>query len=144
MKLEDIKRSIEKDIEIDNTELDREAIKTPQLHNKYMNILNDEKLLMFKYENDYKKLKKYKWLHYTGKLSQEELDLFEWEPFQLNILKQDIDKFMDSDEELVNLKSKMIYQKIKTDHLESTIKMIANRQWLIREAIDWIKFTNGA
>ena len=56
MKLEDIKMAIEKDIEIDHTELDKEAIITPQLHNKYMNILNDEKLLMFKYEDDYKKL----------------------------------------------------------------------------------------
>jgi len=144
MKLEDIRTITEKDIVIDHTELDKEALKTPQLHNKYMNIFNDEKLVMYKYEDDYKKLKKYKWLYYTGKISQEELDFFEWQPFQLNILKQDIDKFMDSDEELVNLKSKMSYQKIKTDHLESTIKMIANRQWLIREAIDWIKFTNGA
>ena len=50
MKLEDIKLAIEKDIDIDHTELDKEAIKTPQLHNKYMNILNDEKMLMFKYE----------------------------------------------------------------------------------------------
>lgn len=143
MKLEDIKMAIEKDIDIDHTELDKEAIKTPQLHNKYMNILNDEKMLMFKYEDDFKKLRKYKWLYYTGKISQEELEHFEWKPFQLNILKQDIDKFMDSDEDLVKLKSRISYQKIKIDHLESTIKMIANRQWLIRQAIDWIKFTNG-
>jgi len=143
MKLEDIRTITEKDIVIDHTELDKEALKTPQLHNKYMNIFNDEKLVMYKYEDDYKKLKKYKWLYYTGKISQEELDLFEWQPFQLNILKQDIDKFMDSDEELIILKSKMSYQKTKIDYLESIIKMIANRQWLIRQAIDWIKFTNG-
>ena len=143
MKLEAIRIITEKDIVIDHTELDKEALKTPQLHNKYMNMFNDEKLVMFKYEDDYKKLKKYKWLYYTGKISQEELDFFEWQPFQLNILKQDIDKFMDSDEELIILKSKMSYQKTKIDYLESIIKMIANRQWLIRQAIDWIKFTNG-
>ena len=143
MKLEDIRVCTEKDIKIDKTELDKEALKTPQLHNKYMNILNDEKLLMFKYENEQKKLRKYKWLYYTGKISQEELNFFGWTPFQLNILKQDVDKFMDSDEDLVDLKDKMSYQKLKVDYIESTIKMINNRQWLIRQAIDWIKFTNG-
>ena len=50
---------------------------------------------------------------------------------------------MDSDEDIVISKSKMAYQKVKIDYLESVIKMIANRQWLIRQAIDWIKFTNG-
>ena len=43
MRLEDIKNSVEADIAIDHTELDKEAIKTPQLHNKYLIILTDEK-----------------------------------------------------------------------------------------------------
>jgi len=143
MKLEDIKTAVENDIEIDRTELDQEALKTPQLHNKYLNILNDEKLLQFKYENDLNQLRKYKWLHYTGKLSEEQLKELDWEPFELSILKQDIDKFMSADDDIIELKSKLEFQRRKVDYLESIIKMINNRQWLIREAIDWIKFTNG-
>ena len=108
-----------------------------------MNILNDEKLLQFKYENDLNQLRKYKWLHYTGKLSEEQLKELDWEPFELSILKQDIDKFMSADDDIIELKSKLEFQRRKVDYLESIIKMINNRQWLIREAIDWIKFTNG-
>jgi|TARA_Y100000034_G_scaffold109362_1_gene140627 hypothetical protein len=143
MRLEDIKNSVEADIAIDHTELDKEAIKTPQLHNKYLIILTDEKLVLAKHNNDYSKLRKYKWLYYTGKISQEELEEFGWEPFSLHILKQDVDKFMDSDDAIIEARSRIELQKRKVQYLEDIIKMIVNRQWLIREAIDWIKFTNG-
>ena len=143
MRLEDIRKQVETDIEIDHTELDKEAIKTPQLHNKYLIILNDEKLIYFKYDSDFKRMRKYKWLYYTGKLSQEELESFGWEQFDFKLLKPDIEKFIDSDEDIIELRGKLEYQKSKVDYLENIIKMIINRQWLIREAIDWIKFTNG-
>jgi hypothetical protein len=123
--------------------LDKEALKTPQLHGKYLNILTDEKLSLSKYRSDYKRLKRNKWLYYTGKLSEEELRDLNWEPFGLSILKSDIDKFLDSDEELIKIKDKIVFIEEKVNYLESTIKMISNRQWLIREAIDWVKFTHG-
>lgn len=144
MTLDDIKTMISLDLEMDKTELDHESLIIPQLHNKYLNILTDEKLILAKYENNVKTLKKFKWLYYTGKLSEEELKEYDVEPFQLNILKTDLDKFMDSDEDMIILTSKVSYQKQKVEYLESTIKMISNRQWLIRSAIDWIKFTNGS
>ena len=143
MRFDDIKKMIEEDIAIDPTELDKEALKTPQLHSKYLNILTDEKLSLSKYRSDYKRLKRDKWLYYTGKLSEEQLKDLNWEPFDLSILKSDIDKFLDSDEELIKIKDKMIFIEEKVNYLESTIKMISNRQWLIREAIDWVKFTHG-
>ena len=82
-------------------------------------------------------------MYYTGKISQEELEEFGWEPFSLSILKQDVDKFMDSDDAIIEARSRIELQKRKVRYLEDIIKMIVNRQWLIREAIDWIKFTNG-
>jgi len=60
MKLEEIKKMVEKDLVIDRTELDIEALKTPQLHGKYLNILIDEKLLLIKTENELNTLRKYK------------------------------------------------------------------------------------
>tara|TARA_R110002012_G_C11579654_1_gene605267 strand:- start:261 stop:695 length:435 start_codon:yes stop_codon:yes gene_type:complete len=143
MRFDDIKKMIEDDIVIDPTELDKEALKTPQLHGKYLNILTDEKLSLSKYRSDYKRLKRNKWLYYTGKLSEEELRNLDWEPFGLSILKSDLDKFLDSDEDLIKIKDKIVFIEEKVNYLESTIKMISNRQWLIREAIDWVKFTHG-
>ena len=103
----------------------------------------DEKLVLKKYEGDYSILKKNKWLYYTGKLSEEQLSELNWEPFELAILRQDVDKFLDSDKELITLKNKIEYQNEKINYLENIVKGISNRIWNIRAAIDWIKFTQG-
>ena len=143
MTLDEIRQYVSKDIPMDKTELDVESMKTPQLHNKYLIFHSDEKLILGKMQSDLNVLKRDKWLYYTGKMSQEQLDERNWEPFDLNILKTDIDKFLDSDEDLIRLSNKILLQKEKVNYLENVIKIINNRQWSIRSTIDWLKFTNG-
>ena len=70
IKLNDIKLMIEQDMKIDSTSLDRESLNVPQLHNKYLCILMDEKLISKKFESDLAVLKKNKWLYYSGKMSE--------------------------------------------------------------------------
>ena len=143
MLLDELKSMVQQDLEIDKTELDAESLRTPHLHNKYLNFLLDEKLILAKIESEFRIHRKIKWLYYTGKMSMEELEEREWEPFALNILKQDLDKFIDSDDEIVVLSNKVEYQKEKVEYLKSVVKTMSDRQWYIRSAIDWIKFTNG-
>jgi hypothetical protein len=76
-------------------------------------------------------------------MSQERLDELGWEPFQTKILRNDLDIYMDSDKDLSDLQSKIEYQQEKVDYLESILKGIAQRHWVIRNAIEWRKFTNG-
>ena len=76
-------------------------------------------------------------------MDQDSLDKLEWEPFQLNILKVDIEKYLSSDDDLSLIRLRLSYTKEKVDYLESVIKIISNRQWNIRSAIDWRKFLNG-
>lgn len=141
--LTELRQMVQNDIKIDNTSLDKESLNIPQLHNKYLCILMDEKLVLKKYEADYNTLKKNKWLYYLGKLSEEQLKDLNWEPFDLAIIRQDVDKFLDSDKDLITLKNKIEYQNEKINYLESIVKAISNRIWNIRAAIDWIKFTQG-
>jgi hypothetical protein len=143
MNIEQIKAQAELDTAIDVNHLDEESTKVPQIHNKYLCILLDEKLLLEKYESNLKILKRDKWLYYSGKLSEEELKKKGWEPFDLNILKQDLDRFIDSDSEVINLSNKVFLQKEKVVYIESVIKIISNKMWNIRSAIEWIKFTQG-
>ena len=143
MNLSEYRQMVDVDLNINQTELDTESLRTPQLHSKYLNFFSDEKLILSKLDGEYRVIKKYKWLYYTGKLSQEELEQFEWQPFQLSVLKTDIDKFMDADEDIQKIYSRMQYRKTVVDYLDSIIKIISNRQWNIRAAIDWLKFTNG-
>jgi|TARA_R110000765_G_scaffold409805_1_gene508226 hypothetical protein len=143
MNLEDIRRLVGADVKMDKTELDLESIKTPQLHNKYLILFSDEKLILGKLKSDFNILRKNKWLYYTGKLSLEQLEDFGWDTFDLNILKSDIDKFLDGDDDMITLANRILLQQEKVNYLESVIKIINNRQWNIRSAIDWLKFTNG-
>jgi hypothetical protein len=143
MNIDEIRNMATQDLSMDETELDKESMRTPQLHNKYLIIYTDEKLILGKIQSDLYKLKKYKWLYYTGKMSQEELDERGWETFDLNILKTDIDKFLNSDDDIIKLSNRILLQKEKVEYLESIIKIINNRQWSIRAAIDWLKFTSG-
>jgi len=143
MDLRKIREMVTKDMPIDGTELDLESLKIPQLHNKYLNLYSDEKLVAKKLEFDYKALRRLKWEYYTGKLDEDKLEELEWEPFDLKIMKADLDKYLDSDSDLHSLYMKLEYQKEKIDYLENVLKSINGRQWNIRGAIEWRKFING-
>ena len=143
MNMEELRMMVTGDLVMDKTELDIESIKTPQIHNKYLVMYTDEKLILGKLESDLNILKRDKWLYYTGKMSPEQLECRGWDTFDLNILKTDIDKFLSADEDLIKLTNRILFQKEKVNYLESVIKIINNRQWNIRAAIDWLKFTNG-
>jgi hypothetical protein len=136
-------KSIENDLKIDETRLDEESLKTPQLHNKYLMLLLRLKNRKDKLERELKSLQKDKWLYYTGKMSEEDLKKFGWEQFELNVLRTDVDRIMDADSDLLEIEGK--YKEICriVDYVENVVKVISNRQWSIRAAIDWQKFANG-
>lgn len=143
MKLDQIRAMAERDINIDKTELGDESARIPQLHNKYLNMFHDERLVLSKMSVDYKILRKNKWEWMTGKMSQETLDLLKWEPFQTRIMRQDLDLYLDADSELNEAESRLTLQKEKVEYLESLLKGISQRHWVIRNAIEWRKFTQG-
>ena len=141
MTLEELQEAIDKDLKINDTELDLESLKTPQLHNKYLKHLNNFKLLLSKSNADYYKLRKEKWEYYTGKADP---SVYAQKPFHLKLLKTDIDKYLDSDIDLQKLKQKVDYLQATVDFLDRTIRQISNRGFTIKNAIDWRKFTSGA
>lgn len=143
MLFDEIKKMVEVDLKFNDSELDTESLRIPQLHGKYLNILYDEKLVLRKFKNELAHLTRLKWEYYSGKMSQEQLEQLKWEPFQLRILKQDVDFYLESDTDLTLRKDKVFVQEEKVNFLESVLKMITNRQYHIRDAIIWRKFING-
>ena len=143
MKLEEIRKMAKEDCSIDYTALDLESLKLPQLHNKYLNIYHDEKLLLSKLTSELKKSIRIKWEYYTGKLDEDTLNELGLEAFPLIILKTDIDKYLESDDEIITISHKVDYQKEKIEYLESIIKELNTRHWKIRNAIEWRKFVSG-
>ena len=143
MNLEDLKNNITKDSIVDDTELGKEAIRTPQLHGKYLNILSDLKLTLGKQVNDLAVLKLRLWKIYTGKASQEELQEWGEEASDLTLLKTDVERFIEADKKVIDLKAKVLLNETKVKMVEEFIKALNNRNFLIKSAIDWYKMSQG-
>ena len=74
------------------------------------------------------------------RLIRKPLDKKGWEPFQYNILKQDIPIFMNSDEDLCKRKEVITYIKSIVEYLEEVVKEITFRHTKIKNAIEWRRF----
>ena len=141
MTLEELQQSVDRDLKIDDTELDIESINIPLLHNKYLQHFNKFSLLLKKAEYDHKLLKRKQWEYYTGKA---DASVYQEKPFDLKILKADVHIYMDSDEELQRADQKEAYLKQVVSYLEQVLRSINTRNFIIKNAIEWKKFTSGA
>lgn len=143
MKLDAILEEWKVDAQIDRTELTDEGIKIPKLHHKYLEMLTSEALLYKKLLVDYKTLYKAKWEYYLGFISEDELRERGWKPNLLKILRSDVDIYLSSDPDLAEIKLKQDYQEQKIKALEEIIKSINNRNFTIKNSIDWDRFQHG-
>lgn len=141
MDLEKLQELADKDLKINDVELDLESLKTPQLHNKYMKHLTKFKLMLSRAESELYSVKKNLWEYYTGK---SDASVYAQKPFNLKILKQDVEQYIQSDDAFIKAKQKVDYLNTVVDFLDRTIKQINNRTFTIKNAIDWRKFTSGA
>ena len=143
MKLEEILESWSKDSKIDNTELDKESLKIPSLHNKYLKMYTSENLLRKKMVHDFKERERDKFEYYAGKMCEEDLKERGWEQFDHKLLKQDIPRYLESDSELIKMLLKLDYQKEKVETIKSILSNINGRSFNISNAIKWQQFLNG-
>ena len=84
-----------------------------------------------------------KWEYYQGNTPEEDLKEKGWEPNPIRILKQDLDKYIDSDPDIIKHNLRMSAQKEKVDFLDSVLRMISNRSFQLKGVIDWEKFKVG-
>ena len=143
MKFEEIQKLWSGDCEIDETELSQESVKIPQLHNKYLILFHDERLRLRTMKFDHSKLLKVKREYYSGRMDETELEAYDWEPFQYKLLKADVQEYIDADDDIIEGKKKIPLQEEKVEYLESVVKSLSTRGYLIKNAIDWKRFTEG-
>ena len=141
MTLEELQELADKDLKLNDTELDIESLKTPAVHNKYCKFHNKFNILLKASQDQLNILHKEKWEYYTGKADP---SIYQAKPFNLKILRQDVDKYIDSDPDIVKASQKVSYLKTIVDYLDKLIRQISNRTFTIKNAIDWRKFTSGA
>jgi hypothetical protein len=131
------------DSKIDDVELDTESLKIPSLHAKYLKILYQQKLKLKSLIIKKKTLNRVLSEYYKGDLNHpEDLKELNREPWQRTVLKQDLPSYIDSDDDMIKLLTKISYQEEVVSLLEDIIKNINNRGFQIKNGIDWRKLTN--
>ena len=144
MKIENIIGMWQEDVKIDETELSRESLNIPLLHGKYLKHFSDERLKLRALKMKHKQLSTRLSDYYRGDLNNPE-DLAELgrEPYEFKRLKQEVSHYVESDSEMVQLNTKIAYQQEMVDILEEIIKSINTRGYVIKNSLDFLRFTSG-
>lgn len=141
MSLYELTSEAEKDLEIDRSQLDVEALRTPKIHNRWLKKLYQRKDKIFALELKKKILMKEKWLYYTGKASNE--TYVKDGSFHLKLMKQEVPMFVEADEQIQEIDVKIHVVKQEVEFITKTIEEVNRRQWTIGNAIKALKFMNG-
>ena len=140
MTLDELKLQVKKDLEVDDETLDKESYKNQELYAKYLDHKTNFELLLYKAKGDYKILFKDKWEYYGGKADAK---IYVTEPFDLKVLKTDLNIYIESDEDIIKLEHKIAYLESVIKYIDGILKSIQSRQWDIKNAISWRQFEAG-
>ena len=143
MKFEEVFEEWKKDSDIDRTDLGNESLKIPRLHHKYYMILVAERTALKSLEAQFKQLKLEKYEFYTQGHTEETRSKGWTLPPRGIILKPDIPMYIESDKDIIDLSLKIGLQQEKVEFVESIVKSFQTRGYIIKNAIDFAKFTMG-
>ena len=79
MNLQELQDEWAKDSLVDDDHLDREAVRIPNLHQKYLKFLMEFKMKLTKQRAEFHQLRRLKIRYYNGELGREELEEHGWE-----------------------------------------------------------------
>ncbi len=142
MNLSEIQDQVKRDLKINDLELDIESLRIPRLHTKYLQFLTENSLKLKKANGELAVLKRNKWIYYTGKASE---DVYkEKGDFPLKLKTKDEERtFIEADEEIQKKKTEVEYYETVVDYLQEIVKQIGQRNFQIKNAIEWRKFEAG-
>ena len=139
--LDTIQEMWEKDAKIDRDTLHDESLNIPSLHAKYFQIYNTIFLLRKKAEQQRKNIRHERYEYFSGKADP---DVYIQNPFPKKIRDKDtMTKYLDADEKLSNASLKIEYYDTMLTYLESILKVIQNRKYQIKNAIEFMRFNAG-
>ena len=144
MKIDEILNEWKKDTELDDLNLDKESVRIPNLHAKYITLLSDDRRLVRGYQSQKKQIISKLRNYYSGSATQEELTDIGREQFLGKTLKNEIMINVELDESIISIDAKISLLEVKVLALEEIMKSINSRGYQIKNAIDWRRLTLGA
>ena len=141
MKLEELQSEAREDLKIiDQERLDQESYKNQNIKPKWLEYRTQYDQLHIKSRADHQRMYREKWEYYGGKADAK---VYAAKPFDLKVLKTDLQMYINSDEDILNLQGKIAYFESIIKYIDGIIKSIDNRGWDIRNATEWKKFEAG-
>ena len=140
MNIDELKAELEKDLKMDMENLHNEAILVPAQHGKWLGFAMDESGKLAALRSKHKKMKLRKWNYYLGRGTAEE---YKARPFQLKVLKNEVQQYIDADEDIRSIEDRIAAKEALVNFLEGAVRAITNKQWNIKNAIEFLKFKNG-
>jgi hypothetical protein len=141
LSLDTIQEMWEKDSNIDIDNLHTESLNIPILHAKYFELYNTILLLKKKAEQQKKNIRHQRYEYFTGKADPE---VYLENPFPKKIRdKETLQGYLDSDEKLSQICLKVEYYDTMLSYIDSILKMIQNRTYQIKNAIEYMRFQSG-
>jgi|TARA_R110001606_G_scaffold290303_1_gene438252 hypothetical protein len=131
------------DSPIDETNLLGESKRIPSLHSKYYNLYYREVLRVKKLKAEYKELEMDKRNWYDGSMAEEDLREKGWKPFQRKVIRNDLDKHIQADKDVIKLSLTIDFHTANANYLEDIIKTIHSRNFVVKNMIDILKFQSG-
>jgi uncharacterized protein (DUF952 family) len=139
--LDYVQKMWEKDSKIDVDNLHTESLNIPVLHAKYFEIYNNLLLLKKRSEQLRKNIRHEKYEYFSGKADPE---IYIENPFPKKIRDKDtLQKYLDADEKLSQASLKVEYYDVILNYLENILKVLQNRTYQIKNAIEFMKFQSG-
>ena len=139
--LDKLQEMWEKDSKINPDELHTESLNIPSLHAKYFELYNTIFLLRKKAEQQRKNIRHERYEYFSGKSDP---DVYIKDPFPKKIRDKDtMQKYLDADGKLSNSSLKIEYYDTMLTYIESILKVIQNRTFQIKNAIEFMRFQSG-
>tara|TARA_B100000902_G_scaffold390805_1_gene440383 strand:- start:8770 stop:9243 length:474 start_codon:yes stop_codon:yes gene_type:complete len=122
-------------------DLGKISMEIPFQHNKYLNHYTDLSQIKTSLEFEVRKLVREKREYYGG---EAEAHVYAEKPFGSSIKTADKMKvYLESDEDLINQEAKIKYIDQMLYFLDHVLKMVSQRNFHVKNAIEWEKFING-
>ena len=122
-------------------DLGKISMEIPFQHNKYLNHYTDLSQIKTSLEFEVRKLVREKREYYGG---EAEAKVYAEKPFGSSIKTADKMKvYLESDEDIINQEAKIKYIDQMLYFLDHVLKMVSQRNFHVKNAIEWEKFING-
>lgn len=120
----------DKDLTINRSQLHEISLDVPFLHNKYYKLLTEARLKLKLLEAGYNKVYKEKYKFYSV-------------DYHTLLDRKEIPIYIDAEASIIDSRNKVDLQKEKIKYVEAIIDNINRISFNVRNAIDFIKFTQG-